>query len=155
MSTAFDTFNQYALGQYPGQLEDRSHADVVTRLASGSDIGYGLAVIDTGYKTAELPTGSEVSNGITVRETVRDNPAGDNPTPVYPQDHEMSVVRVGRIWVTTVDGAAAGDDVYVVPATGALTNVAGATPNIQLPNAKFKTAAAAGELALVQLDGNG
>lgn len=154
MATAFDTFNQYAFGNYAGQLEDRSMADVVSRLASGSDIGYGLAVIDTGERTAELPTGSEVSNGITLREVVRDNAAGDNPTPVYAEDHEMSVVRVGRVWVATDGGSAIGEQVYVIPATGELTNVEGATPNIAMPGATFKTVAAAGELALVQLNGN-
>lgn len=154
MGIAHDTFNQYALGHYPGQIEDRGMADVVTRVASGSDIGYGLGVIDTDVRAAKLPTGAEVSTGITVRETVRDNDAGTNPEPVYPQDHEMSVLRVGRIWVTTVDGAAVGDDVYVVPDTGEITNVAASGTNIQLPNAAFKSSASAAEMALVQLNGS-
>lgn len=153
MGTAHDTFDQYAIGHYEGQIEDRSLADVVSRLAKGSDIGYGLATIDINNREARLPTGSEVSNSITVRETVRDNPAGSNPTPVYPQDTEMSNIRVGRIWVTTVDGAAFGDDVYVVPDTGELTNDPASGTNIQFPNAAFKSDAAAGELALVQLNG--
>ncbi len=152
MATAFDTFNQYASLAYPGQIEDRSMADVVSRLASGSDIGYGLAVTDNGTRSAALPTGALVSTGITVRESLRDNGAGDNPTPVYPEDHEMSVIRAGRIWATTVDGAAVGEPVYVVPTTGALTNVT--TNNIAMPGATFKSAAAAGDVALVQLNGN-
>lgn len=154
MGIAHDTFNQYALTHYPGQLEDRGMADVVSRVAQGSDIGYGLGVIDTDVRSAKLPTGAEVSTGITVRETVRDNDAGTNPAPIYDQDHEMSVLRVGRIWVETVDGAAVGDSVYVVPDTGAITNTAGGGTNIQLPNAAFKSAANAGEMALVQLNGN-
>lgn len=154
MATAFDTFDQYSFGHFEGQIEDRSLADVVSRAAEGSDIGYGLAVIDTSIRSAKLPTGSEVSTGITARESVRDNAAGDNPDPVYPQDHEMSVVRVGRIWVATVDGASFGDDVYVVPDTGELTNTDDGGTNIQLPNAAFKSAASAGGIALVQLDGN-
>lgn len=152
MGIAHDTFNQYALTHYPGQLEDRGMADVVTRVAQGSDIGYGLGVIDTDIRSAKLPTGSEVSTGITVRETVRDNDAGTNPEAVYDQDHEMSVLRVGRIWVESVDGAAVGDDVYVVPDTGEITNAS--TDNTQLPNAAFKSAAGAGEMALVQLNGS-
>lgn len=154
MGIAHDTFNQYALTHYPGQLEDRSLADVVSRVASGSDIGYGLGVIDIDIRSAKLPTGSEVSTGITVRETVRDNDAGTNPAPLYDQDDEMSVLRVGRIWVETVDGSAVGDDVYVVPATGAITNDPAAGTNIQLPNAAFKSAAGAAEIALVQLNGS-
>lgn len=244
MSTpAFDTFNQYAFGNYAGQIEDRNHADVVSRLAIGGAIGYGLAVTDTGERSAQLPGSTDIPYGITVRETIRDNPAGDNPTPEYPEDHEMSVIRVGRIHVTTTDGSAVGEPVYVTPSTGVITNdpsgslqatpdanntgdgtagslavVSGAIPgryravltatatdggtftvydpnganlgtvdvgnafdngiqftisdgaadfviddqfyfdvtttNILFPNAKFKTAASAGALALVQLDGN-
>ena len=159
MATAFDTFDQYSLGHYEGQVEDRGMADIVTRLAVDSDIGYGLAVIETDERSASLPTGAEVSNGITIREAVRDNPAGDNPTPGYEQDHEMSVIRVGRVWVKSVDGSAVNDLVYVVPGTGQLTNAADdgesvPTANIQLPGAKFKSVSGAGELALVQLNGN-
>jgi len=154
MATAFDTFDQYAFGQFDGQIEDRSHADVVSRIAEGSDIGYGLGVIDTGQRTAKLPTGSEVSTGITVRETVRDNAAGDNPTVVYPQGETMSVIRAGRVWTTTADGAAVGDSVYVVPSTGAITNAADGGTNIQIPNAAFKSAASAGGRALIQLNGS-
>ena len=153
MGTAFDTFDQYAFGQFDGQIEDRGLADVVSRIASGSDIGYGLGVIDDGQRSAKLPTGSEVSTGITVRETVRDNAAGDNPTVVYPEGHTMSVIRVGRVWTTTTDGAAIGDSVYVVPSTGVITNTDSGGTNIQLPNAAFKSAASAGGRALIQLNG--
>lgn len=154
MANAFDTFDQYAFGQYDGQMEDRAMADVVSRIATGSAIGYGVAVFETSQREARLPTGSEVSKGITVRETVRDNPAGDSPTPQYDEGEAMSVIRVGRVWVSTVDGAAHNDDVYVVPDTGELTNTANTGTNIQLPNAKWKSDANAGGRALVQLDGN-
>lgn len=154
MATAFDTFDQYGFGHYDGQIEDRSLADVVSRVAANSDIGYGLGVIDIDNRSAELPTGTEVSNGITVRESIRDNAAGDNPKPVYPQDHEMSVIRVGRVWVTTAAAAAPGGAVYVTPGTGVITSDPAAGVNIQLPGAAFKTTAAAGSVVLVQLDGN-
>jgi hypothetical protein len=151
MGTAFDTFNQYSDTAIEGQLQDRELADVVSLVALNSDIGYGLGVYQASYQEAELPTGAEVSSGITVRETLHDNPSGSNPTPIYEEGETMSVLRVGRIWVNTVDGAAPGDDVYVVPSTGALTN--SSTNNIQLPNASFISTASAGELALVQLNG--
>lgn len=124
MATAFDTFDQYADTAYPGQLADRGHADVVSRIATDSDIGYGLAVREIDQRSAALPTGSEVSHGVTLRETVRDNPAGDNPTPIYPEGETMSVLRVGRVYVETADGAAVDDPAYVVPSTGVLTNSA-------------------------------
>lgn len=122
MGTAFNSFDQYALGHYDGQVEDRSLADIVSRVASGGDIGYGVAVADNSVRSARIVTGYDVPSGITVRETVRDNPVGDDPTPVYSQDHEMSVLRVGRIWVTTKNGAADGHPVYAVPDTGELTD---------------------------------
>lgn len=154
MGTAFDTFNQYAFGHYPGQIEDRAGAEIVTKLAIQSDIGFGLAVADIDYRSAAL-VDSEYTDptGITVRETVRDNEAGNNPTTVYEEDTEMSVMRRGRIWVAVSDGAAAEDPVYVDPADGTIKS--GSTGNTQFPNATFKTSASAGELALVQLDGNG
>jgi len=149
MAIAHDVFNQYADNAYPGQLHDRSMADVVSRVAEGSDIGYGLAVHETSYRSARIPTGSEVSQGVTVRETVTDNDPTDSPT--YFQGETMSAVRVGRVWVKTVDGAAYNDSVYVVPDTGELTNAS--TDNTQLPNAAFKSEADADGLALVQLNG--
>ena len=153
MANAFEDFPQYGFGQFDGQIEDRSMADVVSRIASGGAIGFGVGVIDTDQRTAKLPTGAEVSTGITVRETVRDN---DGNTPgQYEEGEAMSVIRVGRVWVTTVDGSAHGDNVYVVPDTGALTNTASGGTNIQLPNATWKSAANAGGRALVQLNGAG
>jgi len=154
MATAFDTFNQYVDRAFNGQIEDRAMADVVSRVAEGSAIGFGLGVIDTGPRSAKLPTSTEASNGITVRETVRDNQSGDNPTVEYEQGDGMSVIRVGRVWATSDAGAAVGDSVYVIPSTGVLTNDAAGGTNIQLSNAAFKSTAAAGELALVQLNGS-
>lgn len=154
MATAFDTFSQYGFGHYAGQIEDLGLSDIVSRSAGSGDIGYGLAVIDVDQRTAKLPSGAEVANGISIRESVRDNAAGDNPVPGYPEDHEMSVLRVGRIWVTTAAAAAPGGAVYVTPTTGVITSDPAAGVNIQLPNAAFKSTAGAGEIALVQLDGN-
>ena len=154
MATAFNEFDQYGLGHYPGHLEDRGMADVVSRLAQGSDIGYGLGVVDVDNRTAKLPTGTEASNAITIRDSVRDNPAGNNPEAVYPVDHEMSVIRVGRVWVKTSAGSASGEDVFVIPGTGEITNTSNTGVNIQIVGATFKTAVVAGGIALVQLNGN-
>jgi len=151
MATAFDTFEQYSGTAYAGLIADRARADVVSMVATGSDVMYGRAVRQTGYREAALPTGSETSTGITVRETVTNNDATDSP--LYRQGETMSVIRVGRIWVATVDGAAVGDAVYVVPDTGELTNVDGGGTNIELANAAFKSETDAGGLAVVQLNG--
>ena len=161
MATAFDTFNQYAFGQYPGHLEDRGMADVVSRLASGSDIGYGIGVADSDYRVAGIVGAADTPTGITLRESVRDNAAGDNPAAVYPEDTEMSVVRVGRVWVAVEEGdtPASGDAVYVIPETGVLTSAedsGGGDPTayVLFPNAAFKTGPNENGLCLVQLNGS-
>ena len=149
MGTAFDEFDQYAGRAYPGMLADRNHADVVTRLITDTNgVGFGVAVTDVGERSAEIPGAGEVPNGITVRETVRDNDATD--TPEYPQGYEASVVRVGRVWVKAA-GATKGQ-VYVVPDTGALTS--SASGNLTFTGAKFVADAGSDDLVLVQLNGN-
>jgi len=155
MATAFNTFDQYAPRAYEGLIHDLSMADVTTRLAGGGDIGYGLGVTHSNEYTAKVPTAfSEKPDGITSRETVKDNPAGDSPTPVYEQDTEMSVVRSGRVWVRPTVAVAIKDPVHVVPNSGEITNTDASSTNPQLPNAEFRTAtSAADELALVQLNG--
>jgi len=154
MATAFDTFDQYAFGHYSGQIEDRSLADVVSRLASGSAIGYGRAVVDVDERSAKLPGEGDTPTAITVRETVRDNPAGDDPTPEYPEDTEMSAIRVGRVWVVTDVETETGDQVYVVPDTGELTNDDDGGGNIEFPGATFKSAPDQSGASLIQLNGS-
>jgi hypothetical protein len=152
MGKAFDTFNQYADKALPGQVHDLSLADIVSRAANGGDIGYGLAVADLDiYNAKQVDDEYDVPTGITVRESVRDN--GTDDVPVYPEYHEMSVMRVGRIWVTVADGCVAEEQAYVDPDTGGL--VSSSAGNILFTNAKFKTTATAGNVALVQLGGNG
>lgn len=153
MAEAFGTFDQYAVGHYEGQLADNSMTDILARFADGVDVPAGRAVIDTANKGADLPTGTEVANGIALRLYARDNVAGDNPVPTYADGEEFSMLRVGRVWVKTLAATTAGDSVYVVPSTGELTNDPAGGTNIQLPNAVFKTDADADALALVQMNG--
>ncbi|MHA7916007.1 structural cement protein Gp24 [Alloalcanivorax xenomutans] len=151
MGQAFDTFNQYAFGHYEGQIEDRNLADVVTRLiVDTGGVGYGRAVCDIDDRSAEVAKAGLIPNGITVRETVRDNNAEDQPG--YPGAHEASVIRVGRIWVKA-PGAAAKGTVYVTPDTGEITAASGGGA-LTFAGAKFLTDAGEGDMALVQLNGN-
>lgn len=131
MATAFDTFNQYATQAYEGQLADRSLADIVSRVADGSDIDAGLAVADTGERTASLVSGELVPTGIQIRMFADENKDASNPQSYTPEGHEMSVARVGRVWVRAVDGAALNQPVYVNPADSTITNDPNGTLDVE------------------------
>jgi hypothetical protein len=150
---AFDTFDQYALGHYVGQIADVSLADIVSRNAQ-EVIQAGLAVVDGADRAASLGNATSTPTGIAARMYVSEVDAETgNPVMSYAEGDEMTVLRLGRIWVETVGGAAVGDDVYVT-STGELTNTDNAGANLAFPNATFKSAADAGGIALVQLNGS-
>lgn len=152
MSKAFDNFGLHgALGHLAGQLEDRSLCDIVSRaIADTAGIGYGLAVTDVDGYSAEIPGAGDKPFAVTVRESIRDNDSNDSP--LYPLNHEASLIRSGRIWVQ-VAGAAAGGQAYVVPDTGAIS-ASSAGGNLTFTNASFVTATGSDGLALLQLNGN-
>lgn len=151
MGKAFDEFGLHgAIGHLVGQLEDRSLCDIVSRaIADTAGVGYGLAVMDSDGYSAEVAGAGEKPFAVTVRESIRDNDAND--TPVYPQNHEASLVRVGRVWVKAA-GAVAGEQAYVVPDTGAIAATSGG--NLTFTGAKFVTNAGSDDMVLLQLNGN-
>jgi hypothetical protein len=151
MGKAFDTFKQYAAGQYAGQLADTGHRDIVSRLiADTAGAAFGTALTDVDGYSAEIPASGDVPNFILVRESVSVNNADDSISNVA-QGHEGSLIREGRVWVQ-VAGATAKGQVYVVPDTGAISASAGG--NLTFTNAKFVTDTNADGFALVQLNGN-
>lgn len=159
MATAFDTFGQYAGKAYEGQINDLSMADVTTTVATVA-IPFARAVVSApAAKQGQLPgAAAGFFLGISVRKTAgvsgsymtgQGNDSG-NIVGGYRINEEVSLVSHGRIWVRTVDGSVAGAPVYAVPLTGELTN-ASTEGNHELVGCSFLTAAAAGELALVQI----
>lgn len=68
----------------------------------------------------------------------------------YRAGEEVSLLSHGRIWVKTLAGAVKGAQVYALPTTGEITNAATAGNHV-LAGCTFLTAAAAGELVLVQI----
>ncbi|MGO3542332.1 MAG: structural cement protein Gp24 [Pseudomonas helleri] len=159
MGIAIDTFGQYAGKAYEGQINDLSMADVTTVVGAVA-IPFARAVVSAvADKQGQLPAAAAgFFLGISVRKTVgvsssyvtgQANDSG-NQVGAYRANEEVSVLSTGRIWVKTLDGATKGAQVYAVPLTGELTNKATAGYHL-LPGCVFKTTAAAGELALVQV----
>jgi hypothetical protein len=159
MATAIDTFGQYAGKAFEGQINDLSMADVTSGVADVA-IPFARAVVQgSGDKRDALPgAGAAFFKGISVRKTVGvsssyitgQGQGSANVTGGYRIGEEVSRVSHGRVWVKTLAGATIGQQVYALPTTGELTNAATAGNHL-LPGCTFLTAAAAGELALMQV----
>lgn len=151
MGTAFSDFDQYARRALPGQLEDHSDNDVITRvIADTAGVGFGLAVSDIDGVQCEIPGAGDAPNAITLRNFTSQNDATDQP--LCEQGRESSLIRKGRVWVACA-GASAKGQVYVTPDTGAISASSGGG-NLTFENAKFVTATGSDGMVLVQLNGN-
>ena len=159
MGIAIDTFGQYAGKAYEGQINDLSMADVTTAVASVA-IPFGRVVVsDTADRSGKLPAaGAGFFLGISVRKPVGVSGSyltgqvsdSGNAVGGYRAGEEVSLLAHGRIWVKTLAGAVKGAQVYALPTTGEITNAATAGNHV-LAGCTFLTAAAAGELVLVQI----
>ncbi|WP_054913848.1 hypothetical protein [Pseudomonas sp. NBRC 111127] len=161
MATAIDTFGQYAGKAFEGQINDLAMADITTVVADLAIPFARAVVVGSAAKRGKLPVAAAaLFLGISVRKTVgvsssyitgdASNPTNGNAVGGYRLGEEVSLVSHGRIWVKTIDGATIGAQVYAKPTTGELTNATTAGNHL-LPGCTFLTAAAAGELALMQV----
>ena len=159
MGIAIDTFGQYAGKAYEGQINDLSMADITTAVATVA-IPFGRAVVsDTADRSGKLPAagagfflGVSARNSVGVSGSYITGQSSDNGNVVggYGIGEEASLLAHGRIWVKTLAGAVKGTQVYAVPLTGEITNAATAGNHV-LAGCTFLTAAAAGEMVLVQI----
>jgi hypothetical protein len=159
MATAFDTFGQYAGKAFEGQINDLAMADVTSVVAEVAIPFARAVVVGSAAKRGKLPVaaagffmGISVRKPVGVSGTYMTGQAVDNGNTVgaYRVNEEVSLVSHGRVWVKTLGGAVVGGKVYALPTTGEVTNAATAG-NHELVGCSFLTAAAAGELALVQV----
>lgn len=144
------TYSENARAAVPGQLVDTIPKTLLSRtvedaggLAFGIPVAQGVA--DRGIRAFTIGDTAAKFIGITVRER-----SVDADYDQFAQYDSARVLTHGAIWVLASVAVAAGDPVYVVPATGLFTNVA--TGNVQLPNARFDTSTTAiNQLAQVRL----
>jgi hypothetical protein len=141
----------------PGTLVDTLAVD-----PAGSNIPLGIAVTSDDGEFARLCTTGDVAGdiwGVTVRnaDLVQELSQSQPTVLEFLPTSAMGVMRSGEAWVAPEVAVAVNDPVFVrVTATGteqagALSNVADGGDNIQVAG-RWKTAAAAGELARVLLN---
>lgn len=162
MATAFDTFNQYASQAFEGQPNDDSMFDDITYVVESADVPFGRAVIQGATdRGGKLPaTAAAFIIGLSVRQTIGigggyltgDGNANANPVGSRAVGQESTARAYGRAWVKTLGGSTPGQQVYVVPNTGELTNAA-TSGNLLWPGATFKTTATANGMAVIQVRG--
>lgn len=151
---------QTSYGLYMGQAYDGMKADMeayntVSKVNKGTAvIPFGRAIFTDGDDGGKLPVaGSTIAQfvGISMREltrayTIAEATNGIGAVPNY----DFTVMTTGVIWVSPAVAVAKDDPVYILLADGRFTNVAG-TNNVQVPNAKFVSSAAAGARAKISL----
>lgn len=156
-----------------GQLVDLAKSDTISALAEGA-IPYGKLMVrgtastQTYQDRAVLPDAAgEITDvgsvlGISVADQGREqDPAVTLPT--YPDKSAVPALRRGRVWVKVEEAVSNGGAVWVrFAAEGALDELgafgqddgdegSGAT-RAQLPSAVYRTAAGAGEFAVVEIN---
>lgn len=143
---------------YAGMVADNELSNIISKLNPTDDtIPYGKAVFAINENEAGLPTDASTADefvGVAVRELNRaymDNQAfGAVP------NKDFSVLTVGVIWVTAAEAVTARAPAFVrVGSTGtgdfAAAAGADATLAVAIPNAKFVSDAAAGELVKLSI----
>jgi len=134
-----------------------------TGIAEGSNVPAGRGVFaGTSDNQVVVPSGGETIDafrGISLYEVDHVLDVAQNEP--ENQNRPITLVTTGDIWVYTEDGATttgATSDVYLIinaaggGTPGRFRSTADGANTIQIPNAKFITTAAAGELAKVSLD---
>lgn len=155
VQTAYSTTHNPA---YAGMLADLQLCNKVSKLnTSENPIAYGKGVVSSSEVGAELPVSTSTSAdfcGVVMYELNRAHRDGvvNGAVPNY----EFTSITFGVVWVIAASAVAKDDPVFLrVGATqsGDFSNSAGAgaTASVQIPNAKFLSDAAAGQLVKISL----
>lgn len=149
--TAYATKQENAI---LGLLADLGVKDVISRKLITSALGFGVAVArvdEQNEQCAPVAAGSDKILGIAIRSDSYDNAslAGSTTLAVGSM---VSVLRRGRIWCTCVGGCDEDDQVFVVHAGGGLAGADDAGNRSALVGAVWRSDAADGALAILEID---
>ena len=147
---------------YAGMVNNLNTVQSYSKLNKGTEvIPYGKGVVTDGEDGAAIPTAVSTAdqfNGVVMYEINRAQKDGDVAGGV--PGYDMTVVSTGAIVVRAAGTVAKDDPVFLrvgSTATGDFANVVGATVTlgVELPNAKFLTGGADGELVQISLNVGG
>ncbi len=151
--------NDYMAKGLAGQIADIGPSDVITRInQSGGSVPFGIFVTKGSAEGTAVPPAAtdQVTGpaglGVVLRSHTQ--PQGEG----YAAGDPMPVMKKGRVWVPVEDAVTAESAAFVRFAVntteqlGAFRSDADVDKAVALPGAKFVTNAAAGELALLDLN---
>lgn len=126
-------------------------ATIISRnVENAAGIGFGVAVAQGAAAKGIVPFGTGATTYVGF--TLLDRSAEGTPTTPdgFGQRDSARVITKGDLWVNATVAVTAGQPVYLVAATGVVTNVS--TGNTAVPNAMFDTTTtAANQLAVIRL----
>lgn len=130
-----------------GEIADSSLARVLTKTVGTGAVDIGVAVTETSGKIAKGGTGFV---GITVSPKQKSK-VGLGETMTVPANGSVEVMSFGRAWVKVGAAVTVGAAATYATSTGVISAAATGASQVAIPNAKFLTAAATGDTALVEL----
>lgn len=132
-----------------GMILNSEPSDIISRIVeSAAGIGFGkVACQGASDNGIIVPAANKVYRGITVLDPTQVGGTVDT----YAQYATAAVMTKGVIVAQASVAVAAGDKVYFVAATGALTNTDNSSANPQIPNAIWETSTSGAGLAAIRL----
>lgn len=167
-------FDNFAEG-YPGQIATRDDSYLIDGYPAEGDLRTGFGVVqgtDIGLNagtynnlaapyTVKAPDGASVGDdfvGIVIRNSSTKN--NENGFPIWEDKDMTPIMRQGRVFVAANQAITADDDVWLIIADngghgfgiGTFSNVdLGSGDTVQITGARFWKAAAAGDVAIIEL----
>lgn len=135
---------------YAGLIADLEPKEVVSKVAEGGDIGFGL-VVSRGTSDNEATKGGSAAIGVTVRSLDREGAVTTGAVD-YDQYSTMAVMKSGYCWAVIADTGVPGAVLNYNTTTGAIgTGVPGAGEKV-LPGTLESTVSSGGDLGLIKVE---
>ena len=136
-----------------GSLSDLRDNEIVSRLAEGGDIGFGLVVTLGTDKEKQAVIGGAAPYGITVRDLSLQYDQVGQTELKYVDEDPMSLIRRGAINLACAEGCTPDSAVKYNTTTGVIGAGAPGGGEAALAGCKWDSVTAAGEVGVLRLTG--
>lgn len=151
--SAQTSYSQNIPKAYAGLIYALAPFDSISRsVETAAGIDFGVAVSRGTDKENQVVLGGTDFVGITYRDLGREGAVNTGDIK-YSEKETAGIMRNGYIWAVCPSGCNPGDPVNYVNATGVLDSGAAVAGETLINRAYWDTTAAAGELAVIRLDG--